>query len=71
MYYPCRENKGADKLRSYCELICAFVFTYADCWFSHAAAHYCFSAICEGFNLDSSFSYKILCKNKLCFESET
>ena len=24
------------------KLICAFVFAYADCWFSHAAAHiYC------------------------------
>ena len=21
------------------QLICAFVFAYADCWFSHAAAH--------------------------------
>ena len=21
------------------KLICAFVFAYADCWFSHAAAH--------------------------------
>ena len=21
------------------KLICAFVFTYADCWFSHAVAH--------------------------------
>ena len=21
------------------KLICAFVFTYADCWFSHVAAH--------------------------------
>ena len=32
MYYPCSENKGADQLR-------AFVFAYADCWFSHGAAH--------------------------------
>ena len=45
MYYPSSENKGADQLPSYCEadlrtakLICAFVFAYADCWFSHAAA---------------------------------
>ena len=22
------------------KLICAFVFAYADCWFSHAAAHF-------------------------------
>ena len=35
MYYPCSENKGAD------QLIYAFVFTNADCWFSHAAAHIC------------------------------
>ena len=33
------ENKGTDQLRSYWMLICAFVFTYADCWVSHAAAH--------------------------------
>ena len=44
LYYPCSENKGADQLRGYCEkaitakLICAFVFAYADCWFSHAYA---------------------------------
>ena len=50
LYYPCSENKGADQLRSVnkgadqlrsvtAKLICAFVFAYADCWFSHAAAH--------------------------------
>ena len=33
LYYPCSEHKGADQL-----LICAFVFAYADCWFSYAAA---------------------------------
>ena len=40
MYYPCSENKGADQLRSNREVDCncAFVFAYADCWFSHAAA---------------------------------
>ena len=27
------------------KLICAFVFAYADCWFSHAAAHIIISAI--------------------------
>ena len=32
MYYPSSENKGAD------QLICVFVFAYADCWFSHEAA---------------------------------
>ena len=35
MYCLCSVNKGPDQLRSYC----GFVFTYADCWFSHAAAH--------------------------------
>ena len=29
--YPSNENKGAN-------LICVFVFAYADCWFSHEAA---------------------------------
>ena len=40
LYYPRSENKGADQLRGYreAELICAFVFAYADCWFSHGAA---------------------------------
>ena len=33
--YPCSENKGADQLRGYR----VFVFAYADCWFSHEAAH--------------------------------
>ena len=47
----CSENKGADQLRSYCEadliakLICAFVFAYADCWFSHAAADLIFRSV--------------------------
>ena len=43
LYYPCIENKGADQLRSSvtAKLICAFVFAYADCWFSHAAVHVC------------------------------
>ena len=27
------------------KLICAFVFTYVDCWFSHAAAHL-YSLLC-------------------------
>ena len=31
LYYPCSENKGD-------QLICVFVFAYADCWFSHEAA---------------------------------
>ena len=42
LYYWSSENKGADQLRSYCEadanLICVFVFAYADCWFSHVVA---------------------------------
>ena len=40
LYCPSSENKGADQLRGVtAKLICAFVFTYADCWFSHEAAH--------------------------------
>ena len=38
LYYPCRENKGADQLRG-SKLICAFVFTYAKSRFSHDAAY--------------------------------
>ena len=33
LYYLCSENKGA------AQLICAFGFAYADCWFTNAAAH--------------------------------
>ena len=39
LYYPSGENEGADQLRVTAKLICVFVFTYADCWFSHEAAH--------------------------------
>ena len=39
LYYPSSENKGDDQLRGTAKLICAFVFAYADCWFSHGAAH--------------------------------
>ena len=44
LYYPSSEKKGADQLRGYrfavtAKLICAFLFAYADCWFSHGAAH--------------------------------
>ena len=41
LYYPCSENKGADQISFAvtAKLICTFVFAYADCWFSHAAAH--------------------------------
>ena len=35
LYYLCSENKDADQPK----LICAFVFAYADCWFSNVAAH--------------------------------
>ena len=38
LYYPSSENKGADQLHVTAKLICVFVFTYADCWFSHEAA---------------------------------
>ena len=39
LYYPCSEIKGADHLCSTAQLICALVFAYADCWFSHAVVH--------------------------------
>ena len=40
LYYPSSKKKKA--LISFAvtaQLICAFVFAYADCWFSHGAAH--------------------------------
>ena len=49
MYYPSSENKGADQLRGVtAKLICAFVFAYADCWFSHEAAH----ILIKNFNIE-------------------
>ena len=39
MYYPQSENKGADQLRGYREADLRLFFAYADCWFSHGAAH--------------------------------
>ena len=38
LYYPCSKNKGADQPVTV-KLICAFVFAYAKCWFSHYMAH--------------------------------
>ena len=42
LYYQCSEHKGADQLRRsvIAKLISAFVFAYADCWFSHAVAKF-------------------------------
>ena len=47
LYYRSSENKGADQLRRISfavtmKLICAFVFAYADCWFSHVVAQILF-----------------------------
>ena len=40
LHYLYSENKGADQLHSYClQLICTFVFTYAQSRFSYDAAH--------------------------------
>ena len=38
MYFSYSENKGADLLRGYPKLFCAFVFTFAKGRFSHDAA---------------------------------
>ena len=35
--------------------ICAFVFTYADCWFSHAAAQLLFCTSCYRKSMQSSY----------------
>ena len=42
LYYPCSENKGVDQLccTVTAQLICAYVFVYADCCFSDAAADF-------------------------------
>ena len=41
LYYPCSENKGVISFAVTAKLICAFVFAYyANCRFSHGAAHF-------------------------------
>ena len=37
------------------KLICAFVFAYADCWFSHAAAH--MMKFVKAFRIKGMFTY--------------
>ena len=39
LYYSSKENKGVICFAVTAKRICAFVFAYADCWFSHEAAH--------------------------------
>ena len=39
MHYLFSENKGVISFVATAKLICAFVFAYANCWFSHKAAH--------------------------------
>ena len=39
LYYSCSENNSLISFAVTAKLICAFVFAYADCWFSHVAAH--------------------------------
>ena len=53
LYYPCSVNKGADQLRKY---FCAFVFAFADCCFSHAAAHIWLTSVFFFFFFFFSFS---------------
>ena len=38
LYYPCSENKTLISFAVTAKLICAFVFAYANYWFSHVAA---------------------------------
>ena len=49
MYYPYSENKGADQLRGH--RLCAFVYAYAFCRFSYAAAHLTFNQSEESVNI--------------------
>ena len=40
MYYPRAQTKALISFAVTAKLICAFVFAYADCWFSHEAAQF-------------------------------
>ena len=58
LHYPCSENEGVISFAVTAKLICAFVFAYAYCWFSHVAAHMMRSTNFQPFqNL-----HKVLCR---------
>ena len=42
VYYPCSvaKTKALISFAVTAKLVCAFVFAYANCWFSHEAAHF-------------------------------
>ena len=61
MYYLCSENKGADSFAVTAKLICAFFFAYADCWFSHEAAHVLVRSLVAAV---AKFSVKLSVANK-------
>ena len=42
LYYLCSENKGVISFAFTAKLICVFVFTYANHWFSHEAVQISF-----------------------------
>ena len=42
------------------KLICVFVFAYADCWFSHEAAHFMYNMV----SLNCIFLSKASCDSK-------
>ena len=47
------------------KLICAFVFSYADCWFSHGAAHLCHLQLFAFWVILCDFlSLQIFCQNE-------
>ena len=51
------------------KLICAFVFTYADCWFSHVAAHLFYIKKAHEIYLSYGFLFKyvgvvVICDNE-------
>ena len=39
LHYPCLENNGTISFAVTTKVMCAFVFAYAKCWFSHDVAH--------------------------------
>ena len=47
LYYLCSENKALISFALTAQLIRAFVFTYACCWFSYAVAHLSFKLFCH------------------------
>ena len=65
--FPCCENKGADQLCSYCTADLRLCFRmYANCWFSHAQAHFICRTVRVWLKRDTGQYWPSICHNMPC-----